>query len=261
MSEDAHQTGRDAKPDLNSGGDAPDFRTELRHLINRHNMENGSDTPDFILNQFLADVLMTFDRTMRLRERWYGREPQPSDCGLPAPASARATLEAAVVIPLKAKRQEEGWPPTDACLAYSAYCDAVGGKAFNGDPLPDWKTFRADPAKAKQADAWEAAARALSSPTRHWTKETMDALAEEQCVEGALLADGYEAAFLGYGTMFSHAVAVYNYEHCIRILQERDGMGYEDDGMSYEEAVEFFEFNTAGAWVGENTPVFLHTPE
>lgn len=155
---------------------------------------------------------------------------------------------------LKAKWQEEGWPPTDAALAYSAYCAAVGGKAFNGDPLPDWKTFRADPAKAKQADAWEAAARAMRPVTRHWTKEQMDALAEEQCVEGALLADGYEAAFLGYGTMFSHAVAVYNYEHCIRILQERDG-------MSYEEAVEFFEFNTAGAWVGENTPVFLHTPE
>lgn len=39
------------------------------------------------------------------------------------------------------------------CL-YTTYCKAVGGKAFNGDPLPDWKTFRADPTKQKQVKAW-----------------------------------------------------------------------------------------------------------
>lgn len=37
---------------------------------------------------------------------------------------------------------------------YETYCAAVGGIAFNGDPLPDWKAFRADPAKQKQSDAW-----------------------------------------------------------------------------------------------------------
>lgn len=42
---------------------------------------------------------------------------------------------------------------------YRVYCDAVGGKAFNGDPLPDWETFRADPAKQKQSNAWLVAAR------------------------------------------------------------------------------------------------------
>ncbi len=42
---------------------------------------------------------------------------------------------------------------------YEEYCRQVGGKAFNGDPLPDWKTFRADPAKQKQSDAWVAVAR------------------------------------------------------------------------------------------------------
>lgn len=38
------------------------------------------------------------------------------------------------------------------------YCKEVGGKAFNGDALPDWKTFRADPEKKKQSDAWVAVA-------------------------------------------------------------------------------------------------------
>jgi hypothetical protein len=37
---------------------------------------------------------------------------------------------------------------------YEHYCDAVGGKAFNGDPLPDWATFRSDPKKTLQSDAW-----------------------------------------------------------------------------------------------------------
>jgi len=47
---------------------------------------------------------------------------------------------------------------------YSAYCNAVGGKAFNGDPLPDWATFSSDPTKAKQSDGWIAAANAA----RNW---------------------------------------------------------------------------------------------
>ncbi len=29
------------------------------------------------------------------------------------------------------------------------------------------------------------------------------------------------------------------------------------DGMSYEVAVEFFEFNTLGGWFGDSTPVFV----
>lgn len=42
---------------------------------------------------------------------------------------------------------------------YSVYSESVGGKAWNGDPLPDWATFRADPAKAKQVEGWLAVAR------------------------------------------------------------------------------------------------------
>lgn len=44
---------------------------------------------------------------------------------------------------------------------YAAYCEAVGGVAFNGDPLPDWATFRADNSKIKQSGAWIAAAKAV----------------------------------------------------------------------------------------------------
>lgn len=37
---------------------------------------------------------------------------------------------------------------------YNEYCAAVGGFAFNGDVLPSWDKFRADPSKLKQSDAW-----------------------------------------------------------------------------------------------------------
>ena len=51
-----------------------DFRLELGILINKHSMENGSDTPDFLLAEYLIDCLNAYDKTMQKRERWYGRE-------------------------------------------------------------------------------------------------------------------------------------------------------------------------------------------
>ncbi len=34
------------------------------------------------------------------------------------------------------------------------------------------------------------------------------------------------------------------------------------EGMTYDEAVEFFNFNTIGSWVGEGTPMFIdRSPE
>lgn len=47
---------------------------------------------------------------------------------------------------------------TVAGRLYEKYCVAVGGVAFNGDTLPNWAAFSADPTKTKQADAWRAVA-------------------------------------------------------------------------------------------------------
>lgn len=54
---------------------ATEFRKELEGLINRHSMENGSNTPDFILAEYLGGCLETFDRILRKRDEWYGRKP------------------------------------------------------------------------------------------------------------------------------------------------------------------------------------------
>jgi hypothetical protein len=51
-----------------------EFRKDIQDLINRHSVENGSDTPDFILARFLADCLEAFDSAVRTRDDWYGHK-------------------------------------------------------------------------------------------------------------------------------------------------------------------------------------------
>lgn len=48
-----------------------EFRSELTELLNKHNMENGCDTPDFILSAYLIDCLATFNRIVEARTGWY----------------------------------------------------------------------------------------------------------------------------------------------------------------------------------------------
>ena len=68
---------------------------------------------------------------------------------------------------------------------YEAYCVAVGGKAFNGDPLPNWEAFLADPAKKKQSDAWIAVTMATNTACKFMRKGTrVSWLAEGATIRG-----------------------------------------------------------------------------
>lgn len=60
------------KQDIKGGGRGMSFREELRSAVNRHSKENGSNTPDFILAQFLERQLDVFDETVAAREELYG---------------------------------------------------------------------------------------------------------------------------------------------------------------------------------------------
>lgn len=53
------------------------FEQELTSLINRHCVENGSNTPDFILARHLIECLEAFERASNERERWYGAHLKP----------------------------------------------------------------------------------------------------------------------------------------------------------------------------------------
>jgi hypothetical protein len=67
----------------------------------------------------------------------------------------------------------------------------------------------------------------------------------------ALLADGFDTALVGFTANQHHpVVAVYDLVAWIDILGTRDQ-------MSEEEAEEYLEFNTLGAYVGEHGPLFV----
>jgi len=71
----------------------------------------------------------------------------------------------------------------------------------------------------------------------------------------ALKADGFDDAILGIASRCGqNDLIAYDVNKIISILMERDG-------MDYEEAQEFFEFNIVGAYMGENTPIFITKPE
>jgi len=66
-----------------------------------------------------------------------------------------------------------------------------------------------------------------------------------------LFADGFDEALMGFAERAGGlCVAAYDRSRCIDILA-RD--------MPREEAEEYFEFNVIGAWMGEQTPVFVDT--
>tara|TARA_R110000824_G_scaffold33328_1_gene106779 strand:- start:70 stop:390 length:321 start_codon:yes stop_codon:yes gene_type:complete len=71
--------------------------------------------------------------------------------------------------------------------------------------------------------------------------------------EDMLFADGFDDALVGYIERAGMpSIACYDKHKCIEILAK---------DMTYEEAVEYFYFNTAGAYVGENTPCFFTRTE
>lgn len=78
--------------------------------------------------------------------------------------------------------------------------------------------------------------------------------AEDDGEEKIMLIDGFEEALVGMAFRFGGVqAAAYDVEKILQILQGR--------GMSEEEAVEFFDFNIIGAWVGSGTPIFVHMPK
>lgn len=79
-------------------------------------------------------------------------------------------------------------------------------------------------------------------------RQTCLDLADEP--DGLVFADGYDEAILGLVVSNGVEVVVYDATRVLRVLCRRDG-------MSLDEAEEFFAFNVAGAWVGERTPLFL----
>ena len=74
----------------------------------------------------------------------------------------------------------------------------------------------------------------------------------EETDETYLFADGFDDAIIGTANAFGErSVVAYDVEKILEKLKK--------DGMTYEEAREYYNFNIAGAYVGETTPIFVET--
>lgn len=81
-----------------------------------------------------------------------------------------------------------------------------------------------------------------------------DALAEQYEGDDLLFMPGYDAAIVGVVERCGQApFIIYDVDLVIDINMEQ--------GMTFDEAVEYFDFNQAGAWVGDSGPGFLHRPK
>ena len=82
----------------------------------------------------------------------------------------------------------------------------------------------------------------------------IDALVEQFSNEDLLRMDGFDDCLAGVVMRYGQSpILCYDHGKVIAKL--------ESDGMTREEAFDFFEFNQFGAWVGPLTPCFLWRPE
>jgi hypothetical protein len=54
------------------------FKTQLERLLNGFSKENESNTPDFILANYLLGCLKVWNESVQMRETWYGRDARPT---------------------------------------------------------------------------------------------------------------------------------------------------------------------------------------
>ena len=73
-----------------------------------------------------------------------------------------------------------------------------------------------------------------------------------ECDPDFLFAEGYDECIIGVALRAGQPdIIAYNIDAIIEELVKQ--------GMTTEEAIEFFEFNIVGAYVGERTPIFINT--
>jgi len=75
---------------------------------------------------------------------------------------------------------------------------------------------------------------------------------EEDEYDTLIRADGFDLAIIGVAERIGNKPCLaYSYEQCVDILMQQAE-------MDYEMAVEYMDFNVCGAYVGEQTPIFIH---
>jgi hypothetical protein len=77
----------------------------------------------------------------------------------------------------------------------------------------------------------------------------LETILENNPDESFLKADGFDEAVIGLEEKSGRLI--YSTAICLEILVK-------DDGMTMEEAIEYFYYNIEGAYMGEQTPIFCN---
>ena len=91
------------------------FTEELTQVINRHSQENASNTPDFILAQFLTTTLVAWNTATQQRETWYGDIIMESPMAREAAQGIQQAIERVQALDAKRKQRDAAgghWPDT-----------------------------------------------------------------------------------------------------------------------------------------------------
>ena len=78
--------------------------------------------------------------------------------------------------------------------------------------------------------------------------------------ESVMLYDNYEDAFVGLGyQQYKVPIAIYDAKKCVEILTDEFMLDpdCESRDAAEEMAIEYFDYNSVGAWHGEGTPIFI----
>jgi hypothetical protein len=67
------------KEHVMSDSDEFEFANDLAAVLNKHSMEDGSNTPDYVLAQFLIECLQAWNAGIGLRAAWQKRISSGTD--------------------------------------------------------------------------------------------------------------------------------------------------------------------------------------
>lgn len=77
----------------------------------------------------------------------------------------------------------------------------------------------------------------------------LEQILEQYPDEDLEVATGFDEAIIGVSDTFSAPKIVYSVTKCLEILET-------EHGMSPQDAMEYFDFNVSGGYIGEKTPIW-----
>lgn len=123
---------------------------------------------------------------------------------------------------------------------YTTYTKAVGGIAFNGDPLPGASEFFGDPTKKKQADAWRAVAKETLPIIGRHALDDIKAYLVEKGVE----ASGWKKILYWAGSIIAGGLVAWGLSGCGHdVVVSPDAAVITKDGSAVVIRKGFFSFS------------------